>query len=167
MYKITYLAEEEGTMDMFDLTTIANSLLKGLLQLRNFALSQNFPTLRSNHCVVIFCFLLWYGAQCQLFNEEYLRVTKLEATLPFNITYLTSWPPSQLLFSLMLVSCVHYKLTRVNNVPMDVWPRHHPKGCYTNRPFYRVHDDLSQSRFLEDIGFFCGDENTYWVRPEL
>jgi len=31
MYKITYLAEEEGTIHMFDLTTIANSLLKGLV----------------------------------------------------------------------------------------------------------------------------------------
>jgi len=42
-----------------------------------------------------------------------------------------------------------------------------PEGLLHNRPFYRVYDDLSQSRFLENIGFFCGDENTYWVRPEL
>jgi len=61
----------------------------------------------------------------------------------------------------MLVACARYKITRVNSVPMDVWPSHH------NGPFYRVYDYLSQSQNSREKGFFCRDEKIYLFRPEL
>jgi len=50
-------------MHMFNLTTIAIAIryLNGLLYLRDFTLSQTFPALRGNYCVVTFCFLLGMG----------------------------------------------------------------------------------------------------------